>query len=50
MDEKKIKTLSIFEPTFHRLGKHKKFLESWDDLMNKLLDEYEKNMETKEYL
>ena len=28
LDDKcrEIKTLSIFEPTFHRLGKHKKFL------------------------
>lgn len=36
-----VKNIPIKELTFFRLGKHKKFLDSWDGLVNRILDDYE---------
>ena len=36
-----VKNIPVFEPTYFRLGKHKQFLDNWDDVVNKLLDKYE---------
>jgi len=42
--KEKVKNIPIKEPTFFRLGKHKKFLDNWDILINRILDVFEKEL------
>jgi hypothetical protein len=42
MNNMKTKNIPIKEETFLRLGKHKTFQDSWDKLINRILDYFEK--------
>lgn len=47
-DREEYKSIKVYESTYNRLQKHGNMSESFDDLINRILDDYETDSDTNE--